>query len=298
MIIDFFYRVGLKFQTLGGDLIDWVSVHGLNILIILFGAWAVRRFGVRMFRGVFKHTLRPDLYTTKADREKRVKTLNSMTSAFVRASVYIVAGFLLVSEINPSYTTALFASAGLATVAIGFGAQSLIRDIVSGIFIISENQYRIGDEVELKSTGWGGGAVGTVEEITLRTTVLRDLDGDLHHVPNGAIGYATNKTIGFNRINEDITVALDTDIDRLEHVINHVGQQLAADVAFKNKILDPPHFERVVEFTDDGIVIKVLAKTKPAEQRNVRSELYRRLRKAFDKNDIFLPKQPRPESKS
>lgn len=295
MFVDFLNRVGQKSLHLGGEFVQWLSVHGLNIALILITAWVVRRFGVRLFRSLFKHTLRPDLYSTKADREKRIKTLNSMSSAFVKASVYVVAGFLLIGEINPSYTTALFASAGLVTVALGFGAQSLIRDVVSGVFIITENQYRIGDEVELKATVWSGRVEGIVEDITLRTTILRDLDGNVHHVPNGSIGYATNRTLGFNRLNEDISVALNTDVELLEHTINHVGQQLAADVEFKNKIIDPPHLERIVGFKDKGVSVKILGKTTPASQRTVRSEFYKRLLKAFAKNDIMLASQPSTE---
>lgn len=290
MVIEFFSRVGNKVEHLGGDLVQWLSVHGLNLLIILLAAWFIRRFGVRLFHNIFEHTIRRDAYNTKADREKRLKTLSSMSSAFVRAGVYLAAGFMIVSEVNPTYTTALFASAGLATVAIGFGAQSLIRDLVSGIFLISENQYRIGDEVELKSTSWAAQVEGIVEDITLRTTILRDLDGDVHHIPNGTIGFTTNRTLGFNRINEDIMVPLDTDIERLEHIVNHVGQEMAADPTFKNKILDPPHVERIIGLDDKGISIKILAKTAPADRRNIRSELYRRLLKSFQKNNISLTK--------
>lgn len=288
MVIDFLSRVGDKIEQLGGDLVQWLSVHGLNLVIILLAAWFMRRFGVRLFHNIFNHTIRRGAYNTKADREKRLKTLSSMSSAFVRAGVYLIAGFMIVGEVNPSYTTALFASAGLATVAIGFGAQSLIRDLVSGIFLISENQYRIGDEVELKSTSWAAQVEGIVEDITLRTTILRDLDGDVHHIPNGTIGFATNKTLGFNRINEDIVVSLDTDIERLKHIVNHVGEEMAAEASFKHKILDPPHVERIVGFDDKGISVKILAKTTPTDRRAIRSELYRRLLKAFQKNDISL----------
>jgi small-conductance mechanosensitive channel len=295
MIVDFLNRVGMKLQALGGDMINWLSIHGLNILLILVGAWVARRFGVKLFKNIFSHTLRPELYKTKTDRERRAKTLGNMSSAFVRTTVYIITGFLIISEINPSYTTALFASAGLVTVALGFGAQSFIKDVVSGMFIIIENQYRIGDEVELQSISWASLASGIVEDVGLRTTTLRDLDGDLHHVPNGAIGYATNKSFGFNRINENIVVALDTDIDRLEHVINHVGSKLAADVEFKSQILEPLHLDRVVGFEDDGIAVKVLGKTTPSEQRRIKSEFYHLLLKAFAKNDIFLAKQKQPE---
>ena len=295
MIVDFLNRVGLKLQALGGDMINWLSIHGLNILLILLGAWVARRFGVKLFQNLFSHTLRPELYKTKTDRERRARTLGNMSSAFVRTTVYIITGFLIISEINPSYTTALFASAGLVTVAIGFGAQSFIKDVVSGMFIIIENQYRIGDEVELQSVSWASLASGIVEDVGLRTTILRDLDGDLHHVPNGAIGYATNKSFGFNRINENIVVALNTDIDRLEHVVNHVGSKMAADMDFKSQMLEPIHFDRVIGLEDDGIIVKVLGKTTPSEQRRIKSEFYHRLLKDFAKNDIFLAKQKQPE---
>ena len=296
MLIDFLHSLGHKSLALGGDFVQWLSVHALNIVVILVAASIARKFGVKLFRSLFKHTLRPDLYSTKADREKRMKTLNSMSSAFVKATVFVVTGSLILGEINPNYMTALFASAGLLTVAVGFGAQSLIRDVVSGVFIITENQYRIGDEVELKANVWTGKTEGTVEDINLRTTVLRDLDGNVHHVPNGAIGYATNRTLGYNRINEDIVLALNTDIERLEHVINHVGEGLATDSAYEKKIIDAPKLERIVGFQENGIIVKILGKTTPADQRDIRSELYKRLLIAFRKNGIMLASQKTTET--
>ncbi len=269
----------------------WMNDHLFNILLILLGALIVRRFGVKLGSQLFNRTVRKERYASKIEHEKRIQTLSSLSSAFMRVSVYVIAIILIIGELNPGYMTALFASAGLITIALGFGAQSLIRDFMSGIFIITENQYRIGDEITL-TAGMGMGDVnGTVEEITIRTTVLRDLDGNLHHVPNGNIGMTTNKTMGFSRINETIAVAADTDLERLEHIIKHVGEELMALPELKGIILEAPYLASVKGFTDNGLLIKVIGKTAPAEQWKVRSEFYKRLKKEFAKADIKLPKQ-------
>lgn len=264
-------------------MMQWMDEHLINILIILIVAWVVRHFGERFINGFLKRTVRSDLYPTKTDREKRVKTLSSLFGAALRTGVYIITIILIIAEINPQYMTALFASAGLIGVALGFGAKDVISDFMSGIFVITENQYRVGDVIS------GGGVNGVVEEITIRTTVLRDLDGNVHHVPNGSIGVTTNMTLGFARINEDITVGYDTDIGRLEHIINHVGDQIAAHPDFKDKVIEPPQFVRIDEFGDHGIVVKIVGKTVSGEQWEVKGELYKRLKVAFEKNHIDIP---------
>jgi small conductance mechanosensitive channel len=130
---------------------------------------------------------------------------------------------------------------------------------------------------------------GTVEDITIRTTVLRDLDGNVHHIPNGIITVTTNKTLGYSRINENIVVGYDTDLDKLEHVINHIGEEISASVEYKNKITTAPHFLRVEGFGDNGIVVKIVGKTISGEQWNVKGELYKRLNEAFKKHQIEIP---------
>jgi moderate conductance mechanosensitive channel len=264
---------------------QWLSDHLINIIVILIGAWIVRHFSSKLIGSLLRHTVRPDLYPTKADREKRIKTLNSLVGAAVRVGVYIIAALLIVGEINPGYTTALFASAGLIGVAIGFGAKDIVNDFMSGIFVIMENQYRVGDVVS------AGGVSGIVEDITIRTTVLRDLDGHVHHIPNGSIGVTTNMTIGYSQVNEDILVGYDADLDQVEHIINHVGEEMAADPEFQYKITEPPKVMRVDGFGDNGIVIKVVGKTVSGEQWAVKGELYKRLKPAFDKHHIEIPYQ-------
>jgi small-conductance mechanosensitive channel len=155
-----------------------------------------------------------------------------------------------------------------------------VKDFVSGIFIITENQYRVGDIVQL------GEVSGVVEAITIRTTILRDLDGYLHHIPNGTITVTTNKTIGYAGLNEDIVVAADTDLEQLEHVINHVGEQLAAQPELMHKIKEAPRLVSIQGLHDKGITVKVIGQTTAGSRVAVRSEFYRLLKKACAQHKI------------
>ena len=267
------------------QIVAWLGQHGLNIALILLGAWLLHRYGARLLSKIISHTVRPDLYPSRIDREKRLKTISSLAGAIVKSAVWVIATILIIGELNPAYATALFAGAGLVTVALGFGAKNLINDLISGIFIITENQYRVGDVVEI------AGVNGVIEDVTIRTTVLRDLDGHVHHVPNGSITVTTNKTLGYSGVNEDIVFEFDTDIDRLTHVINHVGERLAAKPEFKDKITEPPHFDSFTDFGVAGIVVKVVAKTGAGDQWAVKSELNRMLFKAFKANDLHVANQ-------
>lgn len=285
---EFFLKLGENLSKLGDRLAGWLGEHIFNIVVILIGAWLIRVFAERFLNQLLRITLREDLYATKSDREKRLKTLSSLSSTFIRVVIYLVAAIMIIAEMGIN-TGPLLASAGVLGVALGFGAQSLIKDFVSGIFIITENQYRVGDVVKL------GDVTGVVEGITIRTTIVRDLHGDLHHIPNGTITLTTNKTMGFGRINEDITVAFDTDLEQLAHVIDHVGEELAAMPEFEHKIKDPPKLASVRGFSKDGLVVKILGKTAPSSEWQVRSEMYKKLKAAFDRHKITLAGQP-PES--
>jgi small conductance mechanosensitive channel len=284
----FFASLSSGLNETGHLLLGWLDDHAINIIVILVGAWIVRRFGTNVIGRILTHTVRTDLYPTKADREKRIRTLNALARAIMRVSVFLVATTLLIGEINPNYTTVLFASAGIFTVALGFGARGLISDFLSGLFITYENQYRVGDIVEISGT------MGTVINVTPRTTVLRDFDGNVHHVPNGSIIVATNKTIEFSQLNEDIVVHADTDLSLLEHVINHTGEALAADADFKKKIKEAPHFGGIDGYVGEGIGIKIVGKTSPNDKFEVKSALYTRLIKAFRTHGIKVGSTPTP----
>lgn len=286
----------LRFEWLTDQLRLWMTDHFINVIIILIGAWIFRRVVNDFTHRFLQHIVRPDVYPTKSDREKRVKTLGGLIRGVVRIGVYIVATLLIVGELYPSARTTLFTSAGVLGAIIGFGAQSLIKDLTTGIFIISENQFRIGDEVTLVA-GLGLGRIeGKVEDLTIRTTILRDMSGNVHHIPNGNIGVTTNKTLGYSRMNEEIVVHFDTNMDKLEKVIKQVGEDLQTLPNMQNRIIEPPYFAGIKGLTDKGIAVRILAKTNAAAQWQTRSEFYRLLQKAFAKSKIKVVGQSSDES--
>ncbi len=264
----------------------WAETHGLNILIIVIGAWILRRLGAALFTGVLNRAVRSHPFATETDRKKRVDTLAGLIGAVSKVVFWVVAVIMIVDELGIN-TAPLLASAGVVGIALGVGAQSLIKDFTNGLFIIVENQYRVGDFVQFDTVS------GIVQAITIRTTILRDFDGNIHHVPNSSIVVATNMTFGVSGINQDITVSIDTDLEKLEKVINDVGSEIAADDVWGKKIKKTPYFAQVVQFAERGIVIKILGETTPGSQWKVKTELLKRLRAAFIKNGIDLPMAPR-----
>jgi small-conductance mechanosensitive channel len=210
-----------------------------------------------------------------------------MFSAILRVLVWLVAGFSIIRLIFPKLDlTPILASASVLGVAIGFGAQTVIKDFLSGLFIILENQYRVGDVVEID------GAIGTVEQISLRSTIVRDNDGSVHYIPNGSIAHAINKTMGFAKINLAIEVASSTDVDALAKAINEVGDKLAKEEKWKARIMDPPHFLGIDAFNTSTLEVKIVGKTQPSSQWSVTGELRKRLVAAFKKEGIIATKIP------
>lgn len=265
------------------NVVSWLLEHGTRILIIL-------ALGIALWL-VLKKSLPPLLRRTMARHRQKEskKALKKRTDTLL--AVFIGAGkilivmaviFMVISELGIDIMPIL-AGFGIAGIAVGFGAQYLIRDLIAGVFIIMENQYRVGDVVKIADI-WG-----LVEEVNLRKTVLRDLDGAVHHVPNGEINVASNYTRKFSRINLNISVAYDTDLDHAINVINRVGQELAADEKWSKVIVSAPYALRVDNLGDSGIEIKILGDVKPIEQWAVMGELRLRLKKAFDAEGIEIP---------
>jgi hypothetical protein len=190
-----------------------------------------------------------------------------------------------VSEAGPVGDLASFmawAGAGIAGLAVGFGAQNLVKDTINGLFILVENQYGKGDVVNIAGVG------GLVEDVNLRRTVLRDLDGAVHSIPNSEVTKSSNLTRGWSRVNMNIGVAYGEDLDRVMGVIDRVGQELEKDPDFGPMILSAPHALRVDAFGESGIEIKILGETQPIRQWDVTGELRRRLKKAFDEEKIEI----------
>jgi len=263
--------------------VAWLIEHGIPILIIVVvGAVLWLALNKLLPPIVRRAVVRTKDKESKEGMEKRTNTLVSIFKGIGRVFIVIVVIMIILPELGVDIVP-LVAGLGIAGFALGFGAQYLIRDLIAGIFIILENQYRVGDVVRVADIG------GLVEEITLRKTVLRDLDGIVHHVPNGEIRAASNFTRRFARVNLNISVAYDTDLDHAISVINRVGKELANDEKWREKIISPPKVERVDNLGDSGIEIKILGDVKPIQQWAVMGELRLRLKKAFDVEGIEIP---------
>lgn len=196
--------------------------------------------------------------------------------------MWLIAFMMIISEFGLNIGPVL-AAAGIIGLAFGFGGQYLIRDVISGLFIILENQYRVGDVVCL------GEKCGLVEDINLRLTTIRDLDGTVHHIPNGEIKSASNLSKYFSRVNLNIGISYNSNLEKVIAVVNKVGNDLSEDPQWKDQIKKAPQFLRVDDFADSAVVIKILGETEPLKQWDVAGELRKRLKIAFDKEGIEIP---------
>jgi len=266
------------------DIGNWLTDHGLKILLIIVLSYA----GYRAVKAVVRPAItgyvksRGKRRHSKSWFDKRAGTLSSIVTAAAAILVSIIALSMILSELGIDIGP-LLASAGIAGVALGFGAQSLIKDLLSGIFIMLEDQYNVGDVVKI------AGVCGAVEEITFRRTTLRDLDGIVHNIPNGEIAVASNYTRDYARVNLDVPVAYGEDLDKVMAVIDKVGNAIAQDEHFKTLIKTPPKALRVNNFGDSGIDIKILGDVRPMHRWEVTGELRKRLKKAFDQEGIEIP---------
>lgn len=264
------------------NLIPWFSVHGIKIIGIIIGVFVVSKIGRIFVDKTIRRVIISDRFLTKEAERKREDTLISIFASVFKIIIWIIGLMMVLAEIGVNIGP-IIAGVGVIGLAIGFGAQNLIKNFISGFFIILENQYRVDDIVCLDNT------CGLVEDITLRMTVLRDLDGTVHHIPNGEITKASNKSKFFSRVNLDIGIGYDSDLEKVIKVVNKVGQELARDPDWKDSIIEPPQFLRVNDFGDSAIEIKILGDTKPSKQWDVMGELRKRLKIAFDKAGIEIP---------
>ncbi|MBU1255775.1 mechanosensitive ion channel family protein [Patescibacteria group bacterium] len=269
-------------QNFINNLIPWLLSHGLKILAILIGAFLIRRFARIVIEKIMRKAVVADNFLSPESEKKREDTLIAVFEGTFRAIIWIVAAIMIISELGVNIGP-LLAGAGVIGLAVGFGAQYIIRDFFTGLFIILENQYRVGDIICVEDK------CGEVENINLRMTIIRDMDGAVHHIPNGEIKIATNKTKGFARVNLVIGVAYDADLEKVKQVINQVGQEMIKDSEWKDKIIKAPEFIRVDNFSASSVDIKISGEVKPLEQWGVLGELRKRIKLAFDKQGIEIP---------
>lgn len=266
--------------------INWVVTNQellLTSFFIIVGAWLLHRFGMIAFARVIRKTIKKHHHKASPHAEKqREDTIIQIVSGVLNVVVWPMAFMAILSQIGIDIAP-LIAGAGVVGVALGFGAQTLVKDLIAGLFIIVENQYRVGDVVEIVDTA------GVVEGITLRVTILRDLDGVVHHVPNGSIEVTSNMSKDFSGINLNVGVAYDSDLNKVIKIINNVGEGMAQDQDWQEKIIEAPSFLRVDQLGDSSIMVKVTGKVHPLTQWEVTGEMRKRIKEAFDKEGIEIP---------
>src|SRR5215210_4690625 len=241
----------------------WTDV-GRILLIVVLAILAVR--GARLFvHGVVKTVFEGNTAHGSAAEQnsieiaKRRDTIETLGSRVIQGFILIVATLMVLDRVGIAIAPAV-AGFGVVGIAVGFGAQSLVRDYFNGWLILLENQFSIGDVVSI------AGVTGTVEDLTLRRTTIRDLDGVVHNVPNGEIKVASNRTRTWARINQDVMVVFGTDIDKAISVVDGVGRSMTEDPVWKRRILEPPRVERVESIGEMGITLKILGSVRASEQ--------------------------------
>jgi len=262
---------------------DWFRSTGIRVIVIIAIAVAVYLICRPVIRSVIKRAVSHRMAgEDETDIQQRIDTLSSILVKIAGIIILIIAVITILPEFGVNITT-LIAFIGVGGLAIAFAAQSLIRDFIAGFFILLEDQYGIGDVVSI------AGIAGVVEDITLRRTVLRDLDANVHSVPNGKVELSTNMTRKYSRVNLNVSVGYGENLKQVIDIINKVCQEMAEDPQWKDDFITTPSVLRVDKLGDSGIDIKILGDTKPAKQWAIMGELRLRLKDAFDREGIEIP---------
>ena len=251
-----------------------MGINLVRIGLILAGAWLSLRFAVLFLEKTFFQKDREGILS-----DARMQTLGTLIRSVARYIIYFIAGIMILEELGIK-TSSLLAGAGIVGLAVGFGAQNLVRDIISGFFIIFEHQFSVGDYID------AAGVSGKVEEVGLRMTKLRDWGGELHIIPNGEITRVTNYARGSMRALVEVGVAYEEDLDRVMEVMRQVCQEIAEDFPV---ITDGPTVLGVVSLGESEVLIRVVAHTLAFEQWGVERELRKRFKQTFDREGIEIP---------
>ena len=271
-------------NMLSGGFIQNFLDNWINIAIII-GALVVLVFIVSIVRRrltrFFKRKIPEDRMLTR----KRTLTFNSVISNLVIVVAFIAAALIVAEQLGISVTP-LLAGAGVAGIVFGFGAQNLIKDLINGVFILFEQWYQVDDVVTV------AGITGSVERFNLRTTVLRDIEGTVHYIPNGEISMLGNRTQLWSRAVVDVGVHYDEDLDRVVGVLEEIFDEIMNDKKYKKMILERPSIlgdDGISELGDFAIIFKLVCKVKPGEQWNIARQLRKRIKDKFDEVGIEIP---------
>ncbi|HET9439261.1 MAG TPA: mechanosensitive ion channel domain-containing protein [Longimicrobiales bacterium] len=269
----FSWKNVFNWQQFANDLIE--------VAIIIAVSFVLYRALKLIVKRLVAHKISEEDPLLRRMREQRAQTLGSLftnVALIVMSTITVLTVLSVFINIGP-----LLASVSVVGLAISFGAQSLVKDIISGTFILIEGQFGIGDVVNIGETG------GLVEKMTLRTTVLRDLHGAVHVIPNGEIKMVSNLTKGWSRAVIDVSVAYAEDVDGVIEMLRRIGQDFQQDPQWAHLLLEPTEVLGVENLTETGVTVRMVAKTLPLKQWEVARELRLRIKKRFDEHHIELP---------
>ncbi|HEX7949883.1 MAG TPA: mechanosensitive ion channel family protein [Candidatus Limnocylindrales bacterium] len=273
-------------------IVDVLRDDILPILLILVVTVVAIRLARLSVRGLVKALLDREASEGTAQElsavelKKRMDTLDSLGGRTLQSFIVMIAGLMILGQLGLDIGPAI-AGLGVVGIAVGFGAQSLVKDYLNGALILIENQFGKGDVIR------AAGVAGSVEDFTLRRTTLRDLDGVVHTIPNGEIRVASNLTRVWSRINQDVTVAYGTDIDKAIEVVDNVGREMAGDPTWKRRVLEAPRVERVEALSEYGVTLKILGTVRAADQWSAGGDFRKRLLAAFKTHGIEIPRPQR-----
>jgi small conductance mechanosensitive channel len=262
-------------------LTSWLTTSGIKIIGILIGLVILSQMSRWIAKWMEKFVYEKDPLQA-SEAKKRAHTLGNILRHAFLIIITFVAVLMILGELEIQLGP-LLATAGIGALAIGFGAQSLVKDVISGFFIILENQYRIGDVIEV------AGVSGLVESVSLRKTVLRDLKGKVHTIPNGEIKVVSNLSKEWSRSVLDLGISYRDDIDQIVDLLVQIGKEMESEEPYKSAILEPLQVLGVEKFDESQMVIRMMVKTVPLKQWDVGRELRRRIKIRFDENGIQLP---------
>lgn len=272
------------YKTIIEKTINWLVTTApsilLTVIIFLIARWLLKVILRKLKKVILAHVQETD--NTAMEKEKRANTLMGIAKGVLMVSLWTLFILILLKQLGMDIGPIL-AGAGIVGLAVGFGAQELVRDAISGFFLLLENRIRTGDVAIVNGQG------GLVESINLRTITLRDVSGVVHTFQNGKINTLANMTKDWSAMVFDIGVAYKEDVDRVIGIIKEVGSNLQEDETFKPKILEPIEIFGLDKFGDSAVVIKARIKTLPIEQWNVGREFNKRLKVAFDQNGVEIP---------
>jgi small-conductance mechanosensitive channel len=260
---------------------SWLTTSGIKIIGILIALIILSQMSKWIVKWLERFIREKDPLQA-VEATKRAQTLGKILRHALLTVIAFIAVLTILGEVGIQLGP-LLATAGIGAVALGFGAQSLVKDVISGFFIILEDQYRIGDAINV------AGVSGLVESVNLRKTVLRDLEGRVHTIPNGEIKVVTNLSKEWSRAVVDIGISYREDIDHIITLLSEIGKELANEEPYKSAILEPMEILGVEQFKESEIIIRMIVKTVPLKQWEVSRELRRRIKNRFDEKGIQIP---------